>query len=60
MQKDEKHLPKVLFVSLEKKTMDLIFYRKAVVDGMRVGFPRPKYRAWKVGVIDGIGPILRF
>jgi hypothetical protein len=47
-------------VSLGKKTINSIFYRKAVVDGMRVSFPRPKYRAWKVGMIDGIGPILRF
>ena len=38
----------------------LIFYGKAVVDGMRVGFPRSKYRAWEVGMIDRSGPILRF
>lgn len=48
------------FLSHEKKTIYSIFYREAVVDGMCVGFPRPKYRAWEVGMIDGIGPILRF
>jgi hypothetical protein len=60
LQEDENYPPKVLFLSLGKTTMYLIFYREAVVNGMSVGFPRPKYRAWKVGMIDGIGPILRF
>jgi hypothetical protein len=56
-----KDLPqRFFFVSLGKKTIYLIFYREAVVNGMCVGFTRPKNRAWEVGVIDGIGPILRF
>jgi hypothetical protein len=60
VEENENYNPKIFFLSLGKKTISLIFYRKAIVDGMCVGFPRPKYRAWEVGMIDGIGPILRF